>query len=99
LQPKVLADYIDVFCDRGFFTVEETDRILLAGLKYGLRAKIHANELDYSGGVQVGVKYNALSVDHLEYTGDERSAACWVRKPCRRYFREPHFSWTCQRDR
>ena len=66
-----LADYIDVFCDRGFFTVEDTDRILMAGMKYGLRPKIHANELDYSGGIQLGVKYNALSVDHLEYTGDE----------------------------
>ncbi|MCX6245848.1 MAG: imidazolonepropionase [Bacteroidetes bacterium] len=66
-----LADYIDVFCDRGFFTPEETDRMLLAGMKYGLRPKIHANELDYSGGIQVGVKYNALSVDHLEYTGDD----------------------------
>ena len=65
-----LADYIDVFCDRGFFTVEDTDRILNAGMKFGLRPKIHANELDYSGGIQVGVKYNALSVDHLEYTGD-----------------------------
>ena len=65
-----LADYIDVFCDRGFFTVDDTDRILNAGMKYGLRPKIHANELDFSGGVQVGVKYNALSVDHLEYTGD-----------------------------
>lgn len=65
-----LADYIDVFCDKGFFTVEETDRILNAGMKYGLRAKIHANELDYSGGIQVGVKYNALSVDHLEFVGD-----------------------------
>jgi imidazolonepropionase len=65
-----LADYIDVFCDRGFFTVDDTDRILNAGMKYGLRPKIHANELDYSGGVQVGVKYNALSVDHLEYIGD-----------------------------
>ena len=64
-----LADYIDVFCDKGFFTVEDTDRILNAGMKYGLRAKIHANELDYSGGIQVGVKYNALSVDHLEFTG------------------------------
>ncbi len=70
-----LADYIDVFCDRGFFTVANTDRILNAGMKYGLRAKIHANELDYSGGVQVGVKYNALSVDHLEYTGDEEISA------------------------
>ena len=66
-----LADYIDVFCDRGFFTVEETERMLMAGMKYGLRPKIHANELDFSGGIQVGVKYNALSVDHLEYTGDD----------------------------
>ncbi|MCK9617946.1 MAG: imidazolonepropionase [Lentimicrobiaceae bacterium] len=65
-----LADYIDVFCDHGFFTVEDTERILMAGMKYGLRPKIHANELGYSGGIQTGVKYNALSVDHLEYTGD-----------------------------
>lgn len=65
-----LADFIDVFCDRGFFTVEDTERILMQGIKYGLRPKIHANELDYSGGVQVGVKYHALSVDHLEYTGE-----------------------------
>lgn len=69
-----LADYIDVFCDKGFFTVEDTDRMLNAGMKYGMRAKIHANELDYSGGIQVGVKYNALSVDHLEYVGDEEIA-------------------------
>lgn len=69
-----LADYIDVFCDKGFFTPEDTDRILNAGMKYGMRAKIHANELDYSGGIQVGVKYNALSVDHLEYTGDAEIA-------------------------
>jgi imidazolonepropionase len=66
-----LADFIDVFCDRGFFTVGETERILMAGLKYGLRPKLHANELDFSGGIQAGVKYNALSVDHLECTGDE----------------------------
>jgi imidazolonepropionase len=65
-----LADYIDVFCDRGFFTVEETEKILIAGIKYGLPAKIHANELDFSGGVRTGVKYNALSVDHLERSGD-----------------------------
>ncbi|MEA2106932.1 MAG: imidazolonepropionase [Bacteroidota bacterium] len=70
-----LADYIDVFCDKGFFTVEQTDRILMAGLKYGLRPKIHANELDYSGGIQVGVKYDALSVDHLEFTGDDEIMA------------------------
>jgi imidazolonepropionase len=65
-----LADYCDVFCDRGFFSQEETERILEAGLKHGLKPKIHANELDYSGGIQAGVKYNAVSVDHLECTGD-----------------------------
>jgi len=69
-----LADFIDVFCDKGFFTPEETERILMQGMKYGMRPKIHANELDFSGGIQVGVKYNALSVDHLEYTGDEEIA-------------------------
>jgi imidazolonepropionase len=69
-----LADFIDVFCDKGFFTPEQTDRILMAGLKYGLKPKIHANELDFSGGVQTGVKYGALSVDHLEFTGEEEIA-------------------------
>jgi imidazolonepropionase len=66
-----LADFVDVFCDRGFFTIEETDRILKAASPYGLRAKIHANELDFSGGIQVGVRNNALSVDHLEFTAEE----------------------------
>ncbi len=70
-----LADFIDVFCDRGFFTVEQTERILMAGIKYGMKPKIHANELDYSGGIQVGVKYDSLSVDHLEFTGDEEIEA------------------------
>ena len=70
-----LADYVDVFCDRGFFTPEDTERILMQGMKYGLQPKIHANELDFSGGIQVGVKYNARSVDHIEYTGDEEIAA------------------------
>lgn len=70
-----LADYIDVFCDKGFFTVEETERILMAGMKYGLKAKLHANELDFSGGVQTGIKYDALSVDHLEHTGDDEIKA------------------------
>ncbi len=70
-----LADYIDVFCDKGFFTVEDTERILEAGLQYGMQGKIHANELDFSGGVQAGVKYNALSVDHLEYVGDDEIRA------------------------
>ena len=72
MLPKVaeegLADYVDVFCDTGFFTVEETARILEKAAEYGIRPKIHANELEVSGGVQVGVKYNALSVDHLEKT-------------------------------
>ena len=65
-----LADFVDVFCDHGFFTVEDTARILEAGIKYGLRPKIHANEMAISGGVQVGVKYGAISVDHLEQMGD-----------------------------
>ena len=72
--PKVaaegLADYVDVFCDEGFFTVEETARILGKAAEYGIRPKIHANELGVSGGVQVGVEYGALSVDHLEKTTD-----------------------------
>lgn len=66
-----LADYVDVFCDRGFFTVEDCARILECAAGYNLRGKIHANELAVSGGVQVGVSHNALSVDHLERTGDE----------------------------
>jgi len=72
MLPKVaeegLADFVDVFCDTGFFTVEETARILEKAANLGIRPKIHANELEVSGGVQVGVKYNALSVDHLEKT-------------------------------
>lgn len=64
-----LADFVDVFCDKGFFTVEQTRRIMREGAKYGLRAKIHANELDASGGVQLGVEEGALSVDHLERAG------------------------------
>lgn len=66
-----LASYIDVFCDQGFFTPAETDRILKAGIAAGLKPKIHANELAISGGVQVGVANHALSVDHLECIGDE----------------------------
>ena len=65
-----LADFVDVFCDEGFFTVDETDRILTAAARYGITPKIHANELGVSGGVQVGVKHGALSVDHLEKTTD-----------------------------
>ena len=68
-QAAEYADFVDVFCDEGFFTVEDTARILEAGKAAGLRPKIHANELAESGGVQVGVRNNALSVDHLERTG------------------------------
>ncbi len=75
IAAEQLADYIDVFCDKGFFTPGETARILEAGLQYGLRGKIHANELDFSGGIQTGVDYNALSVDHLEFTGEEEIEA------------------------
>ena len=70
-----LADFIDVFCDEGFFTVDQTARILEAGAAHGLKPKIHANELAVSGGVQVGVRYGALSVDHLERTTDEEIEA------------------------
>ena len=66
-----LAEFVDVFCDEGFFTVEQTARILEVGAAHGLKPKIHANELAVSGGVQVGVKFGALSVDHLERTTDE----------------------------
>lgn len=69
-----LADYIDVFCEDGYFSPEDTERILMAGIKYGLKPKIHANEMGFSGGVDVGVKYQALSVDHLEYMGEEEIA-------------------------
>ena len=69
-----LADYIDVFCDRGFFSADETSRILEAGARYGLKPKIHANELDYSLGIETGVNHHALSVDHLEFTGDDQIA-------------------------
>ena len=70
-----LADFVDVFCDKGFFTVEETAKIIGTGARYGMRAKIHANELAVSGGVEVGVGHKALSVDHLESMGDEQIQA------------------------
>lgn len=70
-----LADYMDVFCEKGFFSADETAQLLEASSKYGLKPKIHANQLYNSGGVQVGVKYNAISVDHLE-TMDDEEVAC-----------------------
>lgn len=74
MLPKVagegLADYLDAFCEEGFFSVDDTAKLMEAGWKYGLKPKIHANQLHYSGGVQIGVKHNAVSVDHLECVGD-----------------------------
>lgn len=69
-----LADYIDVFCEDGFFTPKETIQICKAGMQYGLQAKIHANQLNISGGVQAGISVNAISVDHLETIGEEEIA-------------------------
>ena len=61
-----LADFIDVFCETGYFTVEETEQIMEAGIHFGLKPKIHVNQFNSIGGIQAGIKYNALSVDHLE---------------------------------
>lgn len=66
IAAEKLADYIDVFCEEGFYTAEQTERICNAGKQYGLKPKIHANQLHVSGGVEVGVKCGAVSVDHLE---------------------------------
>ncbi len=66
-----LADYCDVFCERGYFTKEETVQILNAALKYGIKPKVHANQLSNSGGIQAGVECGAISVDHLEYMGED----------------------------
>jgi imidazolonepropionase len=61
-----LADFIDVFCETGYFTVAETEQIMEAGIRFGLKPKIHVNQFNSIGGIQAGIKYNALSVDHLE---------------------------------
>ncbi len=75
MMPRIadegLADYCDVFCENGFYSPEETDKILQAGWKHNLKPKIHANQLAISGGVQAGVRNNAISVDHLENIGDK----------------------------
>ncbi|MFZ9695497.1 MAG: imidazolonepropionase, partial [Chitinophagaceae bacterium] len=71
IAEEKLADYVDVFCEEGFFSRDETERIVAAGMQYGLTPKIHANQLHLSGGVQVGVKMKALSVDHLETMDEE----------------------------
>ena len=75
-----LADFIDVFCEDGFFTPGQTDKILSEGERFGMGVKLHANQLAVSGGVQVGVRHNALSVDHLESTTDAEIAALKGRK-------------------
>lgn len=71
IAKEKLADYIDVFCEKGYFTTTETDLILKAGIKYGLIPKIHVNQFNSIGGVKLGVDNNALSVDHLEVLTDE----------------------------
>lgn len=70
-----LADYVDIFVEEGFFTVDDACRIFEAAGKYGMRPKVHANQMSFSGGVQVGVRYGAASVDHLEFTGPEEFKA------------------------
>lgn len=70
-----LADYIDVFCEKGYFTNEETSRMLEAGAEYGLKPKIHVNQFNNTGGVQTGIKHNALTVDHLEEISDKEIEA------------------------
>ncbi len=71
IATEKLADYIDVFCEEGFFSAKETEVICNAGMKYGLKPKIHANQLNLSNGVQTGVKLNAVSVDHLETMNED----------------------------
>jgi imidazolonepropionase len=75
ILPKVakenLAEFIDIFCETGYFSVEDTNQLLEAGKVYGLQPKIHVNQFNAIGGVQAGVKYNALSVDHLEEMREE----------------------------
>lgn len=66
-----LADYLDVFCERGFFGVDETERLMEAGARYGLRPKIHTNQFTHSGGIAAALRHRALSVDHLEVLSDE----------------------------
>jgi imidazolonepropionase len=71
IAEEKLADYIDVFCEKGFFSITETDQVLKAGAKYGLKPKVHANQLSVSGAVEVSVQNKAISVDHLEESNEE----------------------------
>ena len=74
IEKEKLADFIDVFCEQGFFSAPETERICRAGISAGLKPKIHANQLSLSGGVEVGVRVGAISVDHLEMMNDDTIA-------------------------
>jgi imidazolonepropionase len=71
IAKEKLADYIDVFCEKGFFSVEEMETICKAGMSYGLKSKLHVNQLNSIGGIQSGIKLKALSLDHLETLTDE----------------------------
>lgn len=71
IATEKLADFIDVFCESGYFTVAQTERIIAAGIRYGLQPKIHVNQFNSIGGIQIGVQYKALSVDHLEVMTNE----------------------------
>ena len=75
VSEEKLAEYVDVFCEKGYFSVADTERLLTASQMYGLIPKIHVNQFNAIGGVQAGVKYNALSVDHLEVLREEDVAA------------------------
>lgn len=66
-----LADYVDIFCETGYFSVEETEKIMQAGIEFGLKPKIHVNQFNSIGGIQAGIKFKALSVDHLEIMNPE----------------------------
>lgn len=94
-----LADYMDVFCEQGFFSEDETSRLLDAGLKYGLKPKIHANQLYNSGGVQVGIKHGAVSVDHLECVGDEEIEALKMSRTIPTLLPGQRSSWECTTSR
>ena len=74
IEAENLADYIDVFCERNYFTPAQLDAILVAGIKHGLKPKIHVNQFSILGGVEIGVKHGAVSVDHLEEFGEEDMA-------------------------
>ena len=73
-----LADYCDVFCEQGYFTYDDTKKLLEAGLKHGMKPKVHAEQLSHSGGIRAGVECNAISVDHLEFCNDEDISALKV---------------------